>query len=501
MTQSMYALLASRFPAKVDVPFIVEDDGAMLAYSQVDEKTGRIGNVFERHGLKKGDRIVVQAEKSVLSVLIYLASLRFGMVFVPLNTAYTARELAYFLADAAPGMIIVSPTRHAEVAALVEDDPGPAIFTLDEVGQGSFADALKTAKARQDVVAIAPSDPAVLVYTSGTTGRSKGAILSHGNLASNARALHDLWQWRADDVLIHALPIFHIHGLFVALHTAMLGGSKILFHTTFNPRAVLRDCAKATVLMGVPTFYTRLLGEAELDVEATRNMRLFISGSAPLAEATFHDFRARTGHTILERYGMSEAGIIASNPVDGERVAGTVGFALPGFETRIEASEGEEAGILQIRGPSVFAGYWKMPEKTQEEFTQDGFFITGDIATMERDGRISIIGRAKDLVISGGYNIYPKEIELELDALPDVLESAVIGVPHADLGEAVVAAVVCTGGRQSDEAQILAQIVGSLARYKQPRRIVIMDHLPRNAMGKVQKNALREQLGGLFAQD
>lgn len=500
MTDAMYTLLASRFPSREDALFLVEEDGTAITYAQIDGITARIGALFQQCGLKQGDRIIVQADKSVLSVLIYLASLRFGIVYVPLNTAYTQREVAYFLADAAPGMMIVAPARQAELAALIKDNPGPAIFTLDERGKGSFADALKTVSPRREEVKIAPDDPAVLVYTSGTTGRSKGAVLSHGNLASNALALHDLWQWRSDDVLIHALPIFHIHGLFVALHTAMLGGSKILFHTAFNPRAVLRDCARATVLMGVPTFYTRLLEEAQLNAQTTAAMRLFISGSAPLAEATFHDFQARTGHTILERYGMSEAGIIASNPIAGERVAGTVGFALPGFEARLEASAGEAAGILQIRGPSVFAGYWKMPEKTQEEFTQDGFFITGDIATIDDEGRISIIGRAKDLVICGGYNIYPKEIEMELDALPQVLESAVIGVPHADLGEAVVAAVVCAKGQHTDEAQILSQIAGSLARFKQPRRIVLLDHLPRNAMGKVQKNALREQLGGLFAQ-
>lgn len=499
MTQSIYALLASRFEEKGDAPFTVEENGSTIAYSQIDEATARIGAVFKLFGLNQGDRIIVQADKSVLSIMIYLASLRFGIIFVPLNTAYTARELSYFLADAAPAMVIISPERHAATMGLIANDANPAVLTLDGSGNGSFAAAVKHADARSDMVEISANDPAVLVYTSGTTGRSKGAVLSHGNLASNALALFDLWQWRSDDVLIHALPIFHIHGLFVALHTAMLGGSKILFHKAFNPRAVLRDCAKATVLMGVPTFYTRLLDEPELDVRSTGKMRLFISGSAPLSESTFHAFRARTGHTILERYGMSEAGIIASNPVAGARVAGTVGFALPGFETRITALDDAQSGILEIRGPSVFKGYWNMPEKTREEFTPDGFFITGDIALIAADQRISIIGRAKDLVISGGYNIYPKEVEQQIDALADILESAVIGVPHPDLGEAVVAAIVPIKGRKITEAQIRAQLSVNLARYKQPRKVVILSQLPRNAMGKVQKNALRTQLAGLFS--
>jgi malonyl-CoA/methylmalonyl-CoA synthetase len=417
-----------------------------------------------RLGAEPGDRILVQAEKSIEGALLYLASLRAGLIYVPLNTAYTAAELAYFIGDAEP-KLVVAPG-HLDIADLAAE---PADF---------------------ETVSRSPDDLAAVLYTSGTTGRSKGAMLSHDNLASNALVLKDYWRWQTGDVLIHTLPIYHVHGLFVALHGALLNGSTMLWHQGFEAGAVLADMARATILMGVPTFYVRLAAHPGLTREAVANMRVFISGSAPLLEATFASFEAKTGHRNLERYGMTEAGMICSNPYDGARIPGTVGFPLPGVEARIRDE------VLEIRGPNLFRGYWRNPEKTEEDMRADGFFITGDIATMAADRRVAIVGRAKDLIIAGGLNIYPKEIELAIDALPGVGESAVIGVPHPDLGEGVVAVVVRTD-TALDEAAVLAGIA-DLARFKQPRRIIFADSLPRNAMGKVQKAALREAHKGLF---
>ncbi len=418
-----------------------------------------------RLGAEPGDRILVQAEKSVEGALLYLASLRAGLIYVPLNTAYTAAELAYFIEDAEPKLVFAPGYRD-----IAELDAAPAEF---------------------ETIARGPDDLAAILYTSGTTGRSKGAMLSHDNLASNALVLKDYWRWQPGDVLIHALPIYHVHGLFVALHGALLNGSTMLWHKSFDADAVLPDMKRATILMGVPTFYVRLAAHPGLTREAVANMRLFISGSAPLLGSTFAEFEAKTGHRILERYGMTEAGMITSNPYHGERVPGTVGFPLPGVEARIRDE------VLEIRGPNLFRGYWRNPEKTAEDMRADGYFITGDIATMAADGRVAIVGRAKDLIIAGGLNIYPKEIELALDALPGVGESAVIGVPHPDLGEGVVAVVV-RSDPALDEAAVLAGIA-DLARFKQPRRILFADSLPRNAMGKVQKAALRETYKDLFS--
>lgn len=417
-----------------------------------------------RLGAAPGDRILVQAEKSVEGALLYLASLRAGLIYVPLNTAYTAAELAYFIEDAEPKLVFA-----------------PGHRDLAELGAPS---------ADFETVARGPDDLAAILYTSGTTGRSKGAMLSHDNLASNALVLKDYWRWQPGDVLIHALPIYHVHGLFVALHGALLNGSTMLWHKGFDADAVLADMGRATILMGVPTFYVRLAAHPGLTREAVANMRVFISGSAPLLEATFAGFEAKTGHRILERYGMTEAGMICSNPYEGERIPGTVGFPLPGVEARIRDE------VLEIKGPNLFKGYWRNPEKTAEDMRADGFFITGDIATMAADGRVAIVGRAKDLIIAGGLNIYPKEIELAIDALPGVGESAVIGVPHPDLGEGVVAVVVRTDPAL-DEAAVLAGIA-ELARFKQPRRILFAASLPRNAMGKVQKAALRATYKDLF---
>jgi len=473
---NLYELLAAAAAQAGDTPVFIENGEVRLRYDEFDRAVGGYAAALVSRGAQPGDRILVQAEKSVEGALLYLAALRAGLIYVPLNTAYTAAELDYFIADAEPALIVAPG--HLDLADLAG---APAGF---------------------ETVARGPDDLAAILYTSGTTGRSKGAMLSHANLSSNALVLKDTWRWRRGDVLIHALPIYHVHGLFVALHGALLNSSTMLWHQSFDADAVIDDMARATILMGVPTFYTRLLANPRLDREAVANMRLFVSGSAPLLEATFGEFGARTGHRILERYGMTEAGMICSNPYDGERIAGTVGFPLPGVEASVCDDAGRELprsepGVLEIRGPNLFQGYWRQPDKTAEDMRPDGFFVTGDVATMAADGRVAIVGRAKDLIIAGGLNIYPREIELAIDALPGVGESAVIGVPHPDLGEAVVAVVTRTDAAL-DEAALLAGLA-DLARFKQPRRILFVDALPRNAMGKVQKAALRETYAGLFS--
>lgn len=462
---NLYGLFAAAAKGAGDTPVFVEGGESRLLYSELDRAVGGYAAELATRGARPGDRLLVQAEKSVESALLYLAALRAGLVYVPLNTAYTAAELAYFIDDAEPALIVAEG--HLSLADLAAP---PADF---------------------ETVARGPDELAAILYTSGTTGRSKGAMLSHDNLASNALVLKDYWRWQAGDVLIHALPIYHVHGLFVALHGALLNGSTMLWHKGFDADAVIENMARATILMGVPTFYTRLLANPRLTRESAARMRLFVSGSAPLLEATFREFEARTGHRILERYGMTEAVMICSNPYDGARIPGTVGFPLPGVEARIRDE------VLEIRGPNLFKGYWRNPEKTAEEMRPGGWFATGDMATMAADGRVAIVGRAKDLIIAGGLNIYPKEIELAIDALPGVGESAVIGLPHPDLGEAVVAVVTRTDPGL-DEAALLAGIAG-LARFKQPRRILFADALPRNAMGKVQKAALREAYRDLFS--
>lgn len=474
---NLYTLFAAAAEGAGETPVFVEGGEVRLLYSELDDAVAGWASALARRGARRGDRILVQAEKSVESALLYLASLRAGLVYVPLNPAYTPAELAYFIEDAEPAIVIADGH-----LALADLRPEPAAFETVKRG---------------------PDDLAAILYTSGTTGRSKGAMLSHDNLASNALVLKQAWRWRQGDVLIHALPIYHVHGLFVALHGALLNGSTMLWHPGFDANAVIADMARATILMGVPTFYVRLAAHERLTREATANMRLFVSGSAPLLEATFAEFEAKTGHRILERYGMTEAGMICSNPHDGERLPGTVGFALPGISARVADEAGREVargapGVLEIKGPNLFKGYWRQPERTAEEMRPDGYFVTGDVATMAGDGRVAIVGRARDLIIAGGLNIYPREIELVLDAVPGVAESAVIGVPHPDLGEAAVAVVVRTDGAL-DETRLLASLAGRLARFKQPRRILFADALPRNAMGKVQKAVLREAHRGLFA--
>lgn len=488
MSANLYELIAEAAAKAGDTPVFIEDGRTPLRYDQLDATVAGCANALANLGAKPGDRLLVQAEKSVEGALLYLASLRAGLVYVPLNTAYTPAEVGYFINDAEPSLIVSDSDALAPLAGAAR------LVTLDTLSA--------SAGGEFETVPRAPDDLAAILYTSGTTGRSKGAMLSHDNLSSNALVLKEYWHWQPGDVLIHALPIYHVHGLFVALHGALLNGSTMIWHRAFSADAVLADLPRATMLMGVTTFYVRLAAHARLTREAVANIRLFVSGSAPLLESTFADFGAKTGHRILERYGMTEAGMICSNPYDGERIPGTVGFPLPGVEARVADDEGRELprgepGILEIGGPNLFRGYWRQPEKTAEEMRPDGHFITGDVATMDESGRVAIVGRARDLIIAGGLNIYPREIELLLDAVPGIGESAVIGVPHPDLGEAVVA-VATRSDPDLDEATALAAIADRLARFKQPRHILFVDSLPRNAMGKVQKATLRAAHKDLF---
>jgi len=476
-------------------------DAGVWSYADLDHWAQRMGGALHEMGVAPGDRVVVQVDKSPHAVALYLGCLRIGAVHVPLNTAYTAAEVAYFLTDAEPRLFVCMPEGREHAGARAEE-AGVAITTLGADDAGNLVNAARGAQPYTGVAQRAGGDLAAIVYTSGTTGRAKGAMLSHGNLDAGTRVLMEAWDWRDDDVLLHALPVFHVHGLFVALHCALLGGSPMIFLQRFDAARAAAALPHATVMMGVPTFYTRLLEQAEVNRELCRGVRLFISGSAPLTEQTFAAWEERTGHRILERYGMSETMMLTSNPLDGERVPGTVGFPLPGVELRIAADSGEpvgagEVGVIEVRGPNVFSGYWRMPEKTAEEFRGDGFFVTGDLGVRDTEGRVAIVGRAKDLVISGGYNVYPKEVERLLDELPGVAESAVIGVPHEDFGEAVVA-VLETAGTGISEAQVGQALADRLARFKQPKAVICVDELPRNAMGKVQKSELRVRYANLF---
>lgn len=494
MNDNVYALFETRFRADRDAVCLHLPDEEKWLYRDLVARVSRAAGALADLGVKPGDRVVAQTEKTPQALALYLACLKVGAVYVPLNTAYTAAEMAYFLSDAEPALLVCDPSQEVESAVPTE--------TLDAGGGGSFAERMGAARAPGPTVPRAGDDIAAIVYTSGTTGRPKGAMLTHRNLESNARALCDAWGWQSDDVLLHALPIFHVHGLFVALHCVFLGGGSMVFLPRFDADAVIGHLPRSTVMMGVPTFYTRLLARESFTADTSRGMRLFISGSAPLAAQTFAEFETRTGHRILERYGMSETLMSTSNPLAGERIGGTVGFALPGIEARI-ADDGRvlangEIGEIEVRGPNVFRGYWRMPDKTAEEFSGEGFFRTGDLGTMDAEGRVSIVGRARDLVISGGYNVYPKEVETLIDDMPEVSESAVIGVPHPDFGEGVVAVVVPRDG-PVDTAMVDAALKDRLARFKQPKRVVCVDDLPRNVMGKVQKNALRERFARLFA--
>jgi malonyl-CoA/methylmalonyl-CoA synthetase len=482
-------------------PAVETADGRVLSYCDLVAETGRMANALAVLGVEPGDRVAVQVEKSLANLVLYLACLRAGAVFLPLNTAYTLSEVAYFVDDAEPRLIVCDPTAEAGVRSL----PGRAeVRTLDADGQGSLMQLAAAAPEAFATVPRADEDLAAIVYTSGTTGRSKGAMLTHANLGSNARTLVGSWRFTERDVLIHALPIYHVHGLFVAINVLLLAGGTMLFLPKFDAAQMVRLMGRATALMGVPTFYTRLLARPELTPELTGGMRLFVSGSAPLLAETHREWRARTGHAILERYGMTETGMNVSNPYDGERVAGTVGLPLPGVAVRVADPETGapvpqgDIGMIEVRGPNVFKGYWRMPEKTRAEFQPDGFFITGDLGLVDERGYVSIVGRGKDLVITGGLNVYPIEVEEKIDALKGVVESAVIGLPHPDFGEAVTA-VVATGGMAGpSEPEVLAALETSLAAFKRPKRVLFVDELPRNTMGKVQKAALRSQYAGLY---
>ena len=498
---NLYAELHASFERNAARVAIETTAGERHTYADVERETARYAGFLYAQGLQRGDRVAVQVEKSPQSLFLYLGCLRAGFVYLPLNSAYRPAELSYFLGDAEPAVMVSSPALYSEVVALTERQRLPAkVFTLDADGTGSLSAGLASASPYAEVAVAQPDDLAVIIYTSGTTGRSKGAMLTHRNLTSNAKTLVRYWGFSADDILLHALPIFHVHGLFVANHCALLSGAKILWHARFDPRAVIADLPRATVMMGVPTYYTRLLAEETFNRAGCAGVRLFISGSAPLLPDTFRSFEARTGHSILERYGMSETGMIASNPLHGERRPGTVGFPLPGVAVRVTDSADRsvaaaQTGGIQVRGENVFSGYWRNPEKTREEFSADGWFRTGDVGVFDGDGYLSIVGRAKDLIITGGYNVYPKEIELAIDGLTGILESAVVGIPHPDYGEAVTAAVVLRSEAMAlSESDVIAQLKAQLAGYKVPKRVYFVDALPRNAMGKVQKNLLRDQL-------
>ena len=478
-------------------------DGGRISYGDLIARAGQIANVLVSRGVKPGDRVAAQTEKSVSGLVLYLATVRAGAVYLPLNTAYTLNELEYFITDAEPSLVVCDPTR-AEGISAIAAKVGARVETLRPDGKGSLTEAADKASAEFKTLARGHDDLAAILYTSGTTGRSKGAMLSHDNLASNSLTLVDYWGFTNKDVLIHALPIYHTHGLFVASNVTLFARASMIFLPKFDPEAIIKLMARATVLMGVPTFYTRLLQSPSLTKESTKHMRLFVSGSAPLLADTHREWAARTGHAVLERYGMTETNMNTSNPYHGERVAGAVGHALPGVSVRVTDPEtGKElardtVGMIEIKGPNVFRGYWRMPEKTKSEFRDDGFFITGDLGKIDDKGYVHILGRGKDLVISGGFNVYPKEIESEIDAMPGVIESAVIGVPHADFGEGVTAVVVCNKGAGVSEASVLKALDGRLAKFKMPKRVFVVDELPRNAMGKVQKNILRDTYADIY---
>ena len=485
MSDNLYALFASRFASAREAVCLEVDGGPRFSYADLDAESARYANLLVSLGLKPGDRVAAQIEKSAQAVFLYLGCLRAGLVYLPLNTAYQQAEIAHFVADAQPAAAFCRPQAQPWFRG-VPHLPG---LEAAEGRPTSFR-----------TVERAPDDLACLVYTSGTTGRAKGAMITHGNLAANALALHAFWKFRPGDVLIHALPLFHVHGLFVALHTALLNASRMILLPRFDAASVMRHFANATVFMGVPTYYVRLLAEPGFDRALCKSMRLFVSGSAPLLAETFNEFRHRTGHVILERYGMTETGMNTSNPYDGERRGGTVGLPLPGVEVRVADGSDRplpvgEIGGIQVRGPNVMPGYWRLPERRKDDFAADGFFRTGDLGQFDAQGYLSIVGREKDLVISGGYNVYPKEIEMLLDELPGVEESAAFGVPHKDFGEALAVAIVARPGAKLTEQGVIAHVKERLANFKVPKRVVFVSELPRNTMGKVLKSELRKTYG------
>ena len=506
---NLFAALRAAFPASLDAVAIETDNGLSYSWADLDRASAMLANLLQSLGLPAGSRVAVQVEKSVEALMLYLATLRAGYVFLPLNTAYQSAEIAYFIGNAEPAVVVCSSKNFGWVSKIAFKAGTQHVFTLDDDRSGSLLERAAHCSDQHAVAVMQEDELAAILYTSGTTGRSKGAMLSHGNLLSNARVLRDYWGWKkpeeGGDVLIHALPIFHVHGLFVAIHGALISGSKMIWLAKFDPKLVVEKLPEATVFMGVPTLYVRLLAQPGLNAQACRNMRLFIAGSAPLLMETFTDWQQRTGHTILERYGMSETAMLTSNPYQGgERRGGTVGFALPGVSLRVQGDEGQplhvgEIGNIQVKGANVFKGYWRMPEKTAEEFTADGYFKTGDVGKVDERGYITIVGRSKDLIISGGYNVYPAEIEGYINDMHGVAESALVGVPHPDFGEVGVALVIAKPGVALDAGRIVAALKSKLANFKIPKQCFVVNELPRNTMGKVQKNLLREQHKHLFS--
>jgi malonyl-CoA/methylmalonyl-CoA synthetase len=501
---NLFAALRAAFPADLDSPAVETDSGLVYSWRDIDRATAMIANLLRSLKVPQGSRIAVQVDKSVEAMMLYLATLRAGYVFLPLNTAYQSAEIEYFVGNAEPAVVVCTGRNFGWVSRIAFKAGTKHVFTLNEDRTGSLLDRAVHHSDVHEVAQCAEDDLAAILYTSGTTGRSKGAMLTHGNLLSNALVLKDYWHWEPGDVLIHALPIFHVHGLFVAIHGALLNGSRMIWLAKFDPKLVIQAMPRATVFMGVPTLYVRMLAEPALNRDAAKHMRLFVSGSAPLLIETFNEWQERTGHTILERYGMSETIMLTSNPYDGERRGGTVGLPLPGVAVRVRDDQGKEVprgeiGGIQVKGPNVFKGYWRMPEKTKEEFTGDGWFKTGDVGRIDERGYVTIVGRSKDLIISGGYNVYPAEIEGYINEMPGVAESAVVGVPHPDFGEVGVAVVIAKSGARVDGEQIIAKLKSQLANFKVPKRCFVVDELPRNTMGKVQKNLLREAHRQLFA--
>jgi malonyl-CoA/methylmalonyl-CoA synthetase len=507
MSHNLYAHFHNAFSTHLAEVAIETDDGLHWTFGDVHAQSAQMANWLQSSGLQPGDRVMVQVEKSVPALIFYLACLRAGVVYVPLNTAYQSAELAYFMENAEPSVFVADPAKAESLQELTQRIGVSHLVTLGADGRGSLIEATQGLSTEHTPSPVGPDDLAAILYTSGTTGRSKGAQLTHHNLASNALTLHKLWGWQPGDVLVHALPIFHVHGLFVACHCALLNASKMLWMGKFKPQQMLAWLPQATVFMGVPTLYVRLLQESGLTPERCAHMRLFISGSAPLLTETFKEWQARTGHTILERYGMSETTMLTSNPYraeEGPRLGGTVGRPLPGVELRCVGERGQpcaagEIGGIEVRGPNVFPGYWRMPEANAKEFTADGWFKTGDVGQVNEQGYVTIVGRSKDLIITGGYNVYPAEVEGYINDLPGVGESAVIGCPHADFGEGVVAVVVPQPGAQLDAAELTQAIKSQIAGFKVPKRLFIVDELPRNVMGKVQKKSLRETYANVFA--
>ena len=501
MSDNLYTLFESRFPADRQEPLLLLDGGGTLTYADAHATSARYAALLAARGLRPGDRLAAQVEKSPEALLLYLACLRAGLVYLPLNSAYQEGEVRYFLENAQPRAVVAQPRSTPWLHPLAERLGIPQVFTLNDRGDGTLMQAARGFDAYFETVPRGGDDLAAILYTSGTTGRSKGAMITHRNLASNAKALHAAWGFRPDDVLVHMLPLFHVHGLFVASHCVLMNGTAMRFHARFEPEVAIADFARSTVFMGVPTMYTRLLAEKGLTRGACARMRLFVSGSAPLLAETHVEFEARTGHRILERYGMTETGMLTSNPLEGDRRAGTVGTPLPGTELRVVDDEDQPVGAgdighIQVRGPSVLPGYWQMPEKNAEEFTGDGYFRTGDVGSVSADGYVTIVGRSKDLIITGGYNVYPKEIELAIGEIEGVHESAVVGVPHPDFGEAVTAVIVRQPGASApSEKDVVAALKARLANFKVPKSVHFVEELPRNALGKVQKNVLKERYG------